>query len=185
MATQKTKIESKFYVTKTIVEIKEKIEKKVKTYNEKFVKKQLETGREFFTELKADPVKRIDDLIDEGKNILKKAKAGHMEKINKKVDITKNDVRKKIEKINLETKKTYKGIGNDAKLIVEEFIAMGKNNLNKLPMKKTIEKKMFASIHAIPSKLNLPSKDEIENLVIGIDGLNQKVDALNKQHANA
>jgi len=185
MATQKTKTESKFYIAKTVVEMKEKIKKKVETYNEKFVKKQLENGREFLTELKADPVKRIDALIDEGKDTLKKAKAVRMGNIQKKVDKTKNDVRKKIEEINLETKKVYKGIGNDAKLIVEDFIAMGKKNLDKLPMKKTIEKKISASINAIPSKLNLPSKDEIENLVIGIDGVNKKVDALHKQFANA
>ncbi|MBA3010473.1 MAG: hypothetical protein KKF12_10205 [Proteobacteria bacterium] len=185
MATQKTKTESKFYVAKTIAEMKDKIEKKVKTYNEKFVKKQIKAGREFFTELKADPVKRIDDLIDEGKDTLKKAKTVRMENIQKKVDTTKGHVRKKIDKINLETKKVYKGIGNDAKLIVDDFIAMGKKNLDKLPMKKTIEKKFSAGINAIPSKLNLPSKDEIENLVMGIDGVSKKVDALNKQFADA
>ncbi len=185
MATQKTKTESKFYVAKTVAEMKEKIEKKVNTYNEKFVKKQLENGREFLTELKADPVKRIDDLINEGKDALKKAKAVRMENIQKKVDGTKRDVRRKIKKINLETKKVYKGIENDAKLIVEDFIALGKKNLDKLPMKKTIQKKFSAGIDAIPSKLNLPSKQEIENLVIGIDGVNKKVDALSKQYANA
>lgn len=185
MKPQKTKTESKFYVAKTVAEVKEKIEKKVKTYNEKFIKKQLETGREFLTELKADPVKRIDDLIDEGKEALKKAKTARMENIQKKVDTTKRDVRKKFKRINLETQKVYKGIENDAKLVVEDFIAMGKKNLDKLPMKKTIEKKISAGINAIPSKLNLPSKDEIENLVIGIDGVNKKVDALNKQFANA
>jgi len=125
MATQKTKIKSKFYIAKTVAGMKEKIDK------------------------------------------------------------TKSKVRKKIEKINLETKKVYKGIENDAKLIVEDFIAMGKKNLDKLPIKKTIEKKISDSINAIPSKLNLPSKDEIENLVVGIDGVNKKVDDLHKQFANA
>lgn len=185
MATPKTKTESKFYVAKTVTEVREKIEKKMKTYNEKFVKKQLENGREFLTELKADPVKRIDDLIDDGKDALKKAKTVRMESLRKKVDTTKGDVRKRIDKINLETKKVYKGIENDAKLIVEDFIAMGKKNLDKLPLKKTIEKKISAGINAIPSKLNLPSKEEIENLVIGIDGVNKKVDALNKQFVKA
>ncbi len=59
-----SKKESRFYIAKTINETKEKIENKVKTYNEKYVRKQVENGREFITELKADPVKRIDDLID-------------------------------------------------------------------------------------------------------------------------
>lgn len=185
MATGKTKAGSKYYVAKTVVEMKERIEKKVNTYNEKFVKKQLENGREFLAELKADPVKRIECLMNEGKNALKKAKAVRMENIRKKVDGTKRDVRRKIKKISLETKKAYKGIENDAKLIVEDFIALGKKNLDKLPMKKTIQKNISAGIGAIPSKLNLPSKEEIENLAIGIDGVNKKVDALSKQYANA
>lgn len=185
MATQKTKTGSKFYVAKTVTEIKERIEKKVNTYNDKFVKKQIANGREFFTELKADPAKKIDELLNEGKDALKKAKATRMEKIQKKVDGTKRDVRRKIKKINLETKKVYKGIENDAKLIVEDFMALGKKKLDKLPMKKAIQKNISAGIDAIPSKLNLPSKEEIENLVINIDSVNKKVDALSKQFANA
>lgn len=185
MTTKKTTTESKFYVAKTVNEMKEKIESKVKTINEKFVKKQLETGRDFLTELKADPVKRIDDLIDDSKDAIKKARAARMKTWQKKVNTTKNDVRKKLDRINLETQKVYEGIGHDARLIVEDFIALGKKNLDKLPLKKTIENKISAGIGSIPSKLNLPSKDEIDNLVAGIDGVNKKVDALNKQFTAA
>ncbi|MBU2452420.1 MAG: phasin family protein, partial [Proteobacteria bacterium] len=76
-------------------------------------------------------------------------------------------------------------IGNDAKLIIENILEMGKKNLDKLPMKKTIEKKISSGIESIPSRLNLPSRDEIDNLVIGIDGVNKKVDELNKHFATA
>jgi len=189
MATEKTtktiKKESRFYIAKTINEAKEKIERKVKTYNEKYVKKQLESGREFITELKADPVKRIDDLIDDSRDAIKKVRSHRMETLQKKVDTTKKDVRKKIGKINQETRTVYKGIENDAKLILEDMVAVGKKNLDKIPMKKNIEKKISKGLDSIPVKLNLPSKDEIDNLVTGIDGVNKKVDALNKQYANA
>jgi polyhydroxyalkanoate synthesis regulator phasin len=188
MATKKTiktaKKESRFYIAKTINEAKEKIETKVKTYNEN-VKKQVENGREFITELKADPVKRIDDLIDDSRDAIKKVKSERLGTLQKKMDATKKDVRKKIERVNKETRTVYKGIGNDAKLIIEDIVALGKKNLDKLPLKKTIGKKLSRGIDAIPSKLNIPSKEEIDNLVTGIDGVNKKVDALNKQYVNA
>jgi len=48
-STKTTQKESRFYIAKTINDAKEKIQGKVKTYNEKYVKKQVETGREFIT----------------------------------------------------------------------------------------------------------------------------------------
>jgi polyhydroxyalkanoate synthesis regulator phasin len=184
-ATKTSKKESKFYIAKTINEAKEKIEIKVKTYNEKYVRKQVENGREFITELKADPVKRIDDLIDDSRDAIKRVRVERMETLQKKVDTTKKDVRKKIERVNRETRTVYKGIGNDAKLIVEDILALGKKSLDKMPMKKRIGKKISHGIDAIPSRLNIPSKEEIDNLVTGIDGVNKKVDALNKEYAKA
>ncbi len=184
-ATKTSKKESRFYIAKTINEAKEKIETKVKTYNEKYVRKQVENGREFITELKADPVKRIDDLIDDSRDAIKRVRVERMETLQKKVDTTKKDVRKKIERVNRETRTVYKGIENDAKLIIEDILALGKKSLDKMPMKKTIEKKISHGIDAIPSKLNIPSKEEIDNLVTGIDGVNKKVDALNKEYAKA
>jgi hypothetical protein len=186
MATKKaaksTKKESKFYIAKTINGAREKIEGKVKTYNEKYVKKQLESGREFITELKADPAKRIDGLIDDSKDALKKARSQRMDTLQKKVETTKKDVQKKFNKINKETRTIYKGIENDAKMVLEDIVALGKKNIEKFPMKKNIEKKISAGFNAIPGKLNLPSKEEIDNLVSGIDGVNKKVDALSKHY---
>lgn len=189
MATKKTtkpaRKKSRFYIGKTLNEAKEKIIGKVKTYNEKYVSKQLESGREFITELKADPVKRMDDLIDDSRDTIKRVRSERMETIQKKVDTTRKGVQKRINRINRETRTIYNGIGNDAKLIVGDIVALGKKNLDKMPMKRTIEKKISHGIDAIPSKLNIPSKKEIDNLVKGIDGVNKRMDALNKEYAKA
>ncbi|MDM8536721.1 hypothetical protein QUF70_08210 [Desulfobacterales bacterium HSG17] len=193
METNKTgKKESEFYIAKTIDEAKEKIEtrvksynEKIKSYNEKYVKNQIEKGREFITELKADPVKTIDDLIYDSFDAFNKVQSTRKETVQKKVDTTKKDVRERIEKINKKTGQVYKGLENDAKLIFEDIIELGKKNLDRIPMKKNIEKIISEKVDSIPSKLKLPSKAEIENLVIGIDGVNKKVDALNKQYAGA
>jgi len=182
-STKTTQKESRFYIAKTINDAKEKIQGKVKTYNEKYVKKQVETGREFITELKADPVKRIDDLIDDSRDAIKRVRTERMETLQKKMDTTQKEVRERMDRITKETRTIYKGIGNDAKLIVEEMIALGKKRLDKIPMKKNIEKKISQGFDAIPSKLNIPSKEEIDTLVKGIEGVSRKVDALNKEYA--
>lgn len=174
---------SRFYIVNKMNETRKKFEGKVNTYNDKHIKKHLENGRDFISELKADPVKRIDDLIDDSKDAFKKAKSQRMGALQKKVNTTKKDVQKKIKQINNDTRTIYKGIENDAKLVVDDLVALGKKNLDKIPMKKTIEKKISHGINTIPAKLNLPSKEEIDNLVTGLDGVNKKVDDLNKQYA--
>ena len=181
MTTETTKNESRFYLTKTINEAKGQIEKKIKTYNEKYIKEQLENGREFITELKSDPIKTIDDLIDDSQEAIKKVRSTRIKMLQKKVETTKKDVRRQFEKINKKTRTIYKGIESDAKLIAEDVITLGKKNLDKFPMKKTIEKKISTTIDSIPEKLNIPSKAEIDNLLESINGVNQKVDALNKK----
>lgn len=186
MPTKKTaKTDSKFFVVNTIQETRDKIETKIKSYNKKYVEKKLETGREFLTELKADPVKKIDDLIDDAREAVTEAKTNRVEAIRNKVDTTKETIRGRFDKVNQETRRIYEGIGKDAKLVMEDALEMGKKNLDKLPMKKTVEKKLSSAIDAIPAKFNLPSKSEIDNLVTGIDGVNKKVDELNKQFAGA
>ena len=194
--TNKGKKESRFYIANTMNQAKGKIEEKVTEVNDKYVKKQIDTGKEFLNELKADPVKRIDDLIGDSRKALKKARETRVNTIQEKLESTKKDInikmetrkknlRDKLDTISKQTQKIYEGLENDAKLIADDVLEMGRKNLDRLPMKKTIEEKLNAGINAIPSKLNLPSKDEIENLVSGIDGVNKKVDALNKEFAKA
>ncbi len=180
-----TKGESRFYIAKTMNEARAGIEKKIKIYNEKYVQKQLENGREFITELKADPVKRIDDLIDDTREAIQKIKSHGMETIDKKMDVAKKDILQKIETINKETRTIYKGIGHDVKLIIEDVVTLGKEKLDKMPLKKNIEKKIFDGIDAIPAKFNLPSKEEIDSLITEIEDVDKKINALNKQDLNA
>ena len=182
---RKAKKESRFYIVKTMADAREKIETKVRTVNEKYVKKQVESGRRFCSELKDSPVKRIDDLIGDGKDVLKKVRKNRMDAIQKKVDTTKKDARKKFDAVSEKSQEIYNGLENDAKLVVEDVIEMGRKNLDRIPMKKTVEEKIKSGIDAVPARLNIPSREEIDNLVAGIDGLSKKVDALNREYANA
>ncbi|MBW1866571.1 MAG: hypothetical protein JRI38_02340 [Deltaproteobacteria bacterium] len=200
--TAKPKTESRFYIARTVLEIRETIKDKVDTYKEKYIKNQLKTGREFITEFKDDPMKRLDDsiddgkefikdfktdsrkkyetFIDDGKEAMKKVKKGPFKAAGKVIDNVKTGTRERMEKAGQTRKKIYRGIEGDARLVMDDMVNMGKKTLDKLPMKKNIENKINSSIISIPSRLNLPGKEEIKNLMSGIDGMNKKVDELNK-----
>lgn len=175
------KPESRFYIVKTARQTREKIEDRLKKVNEKYVQKQFETGREFIDELKADPIKKIDDLIDDGKEAVKKNREKRVDAVKQTVKKTRTTVKKRLDNMKTGRTKVVKGIQNDARLIAREALAMGKKNLNRIPFKKDLEEKISKGMASIPSRLNLPSRDEVDNLVNGIDGVNKKVDALNKQ----
>jgi len=176
---------SRFYLVKTAKQARGQIENRLKDINEKYVKKQYKMGKEFMDELKADPVKRIDDLIDDGKDVVKKTREQRIGAVRQTVKKTRTHVQKRFDTINTEGKKVYEGIESDARIIVEEAMAMGKKKLDRIPFKKDLEEKFSKSMTFIPSKLNLPSREEIDNLVSGIDGVNKKVDALSKQTVKA
>jgi hypothetical protein len=180
-----TRHESKYYIAKTVNGAKEKIEDKVTTYNDKYLKKKVENGRKFVTEFKTAPLKKIDGLLGDGKDALKKARSTRISAIQKKVDSTRQDVRTRVETINRQTRKVYRGIEGDAKLIVEDVVSLGKKKMGKLSVQKTIKDKISSGIDSIPRKLNLPSKSEIDRLLAGVDGANKKVDALSRQYARA
>ncbi len=181
-ATQKT--ESRFYIVKTVKETQKKIEDKAKTYNEKYVKNQLNSGKEFITELKANPVKKIDGLIDDSKDAIKKTREDRYNAWKKVVKTARKDAKVRFSKLNTESKKVYRGVESDAKLVIKEVIEMSKKNIDRLPMKKNLEEKISKSIESIPSKLNLPSRKEFDNLANGLNGASKKVYELSKQVIN-
>jgi hypothetical protein len=152
--------ESKFYIVNAVKDTQKKIQGKVKTYNKKYVKKHLKNGKEFITELKADPIKRIDDLISDSKDAVKKTrderynvwkKAVIRARKDMKVRFEKlnTDTKNRFEKVNIEGKKVYKGVEKDVNLIIKDVIEVSKKN---------IEKRISKGIDAIPSKLKLNNR---------------------------
>jgi hypothetical protein len=92
--------------------------------------------------------------------------------------------------------KVIKGVTGDAKLVVSDVKNMKNKTfdtftskksitkrVNKIAAKKSITKAINKITAKIPSRLNLPSKDEIQGLMTGVDGINKKVDKLNKLYA--
>jgi polyhydroxyalkanoate synthesis regulator phasin len=202
------KTRSQFYVVRTAQEARENLTDKVKNYNEKYVNDPFKAGKEFIEDVRKDPRKVYDGLVDDGLDFFKglskdaqktvndgKKLAKDLRKDPRKVlddfvdeaqeyvgDVRK-DVRKTMDGFVDNGKEFIKGVQNDARKVIDDFVHNGKKTLEKIPMVKTVEKKVNSSMKAVPSHLNLPSKKDIEKLTRNVKALNNKVDNLSKQYA--
>ncbi|RPJ77870.1 MAG: hypothetical protein EHJ94_10315 [Deltaproteobacteria bacterium] len=95
----------------------------------------------------------------------------------------KTDTRKKVDSYFENGKELLQKVEKDARLIVEDLLETGKKSIDKIPGKKSIEINLEKRVKSIPSRLNLPSKKDIENLNQSMKALNRKVETLNSQYA--
>jgi polyhydroxyalkanoate synthesis regulator phasin len=161
-AVKKTK--SQFYVVRTAREAGDNLTDMVKDYNEKYLKKPFKTGKEFIEDLRMDPRKVFDGLVDDGQDFVKGVR---------------KDARKTVD----DGKKLVKDLRKDPRKVIDDFLDSGKKAFKKFPMVETVEKKVNSGLKAVPSQLNLPGKKDIEKLTSSVKALNNKVEHLSKQYA--
>jgi polyhydroxyalkanoate synthesis regulator phasin len=205
-AVQKT--ESQFYVVRTALETRTNLADVVGDYNEKYVRKPVKTGKEFIEDLRKDPRKVYDGLVDDGQDFVKGVKKDAQKIVNdgKKlatdlrkdprkvidsyvedakdyVEDVRNDVRKTMDGFVDNGKEFFEGVEKDARKIIDDFLDSGKKSFNRFFLMETIEKKVNSGLKAVPSQLNLPSKKDIDKLSRSVKALNHKVENLSKQYA--
>ena len=73
-----------------------------------------------------------------------------------------------------------KGIEKDARLVVDEVVSGGRQALDRVPVKRKIEKEVRVRIRRLPAQFNLPSKKDVDGLARRVGTLNKKVDALHR-----
>ena len=198
---------SRFQTLNTLHDTRESLKKSVFDYNEKLIKKPVDAGRQFVKELQNDPLKKIDGVIEEStkavktfkddsrkrmdevktksKEISAKLKKSPSKYVGEMVSDVKRDTEKSFSKYSEDRKKFVDAVEKDLTLIRDDVVDAGKKALDKLPMKKSIEKKMNTTFEKFPSMLNLPSKKELEALIKEVDTVSRKVDSLSKQTAAA
>ncbi len=199
---------SQFYVVRTAREAGENLTDKVKDYNEKYVNQPFKAGKEFIEDVRKDPRKVYDGLVDDGLDLVKGVRkdAQKTVKDGKKLvkDLRKDprkvlddvvddargyvgdvrkDVRKTMDGFVDNGKEFLEGVQNDARKVLDDFLDSGKKTIEKIPVVKTVENKLNSSMKAVPYHLNRPSKKDIEKLTRSVKALNNKVDNLSKQYA--
>ena len=172
----KTQTKSRFYIGKTIIETRDTIKNKIDAKTKKHIKARVETSRKFISDLKKNPVKQLDSFIDDNKQSIKKFT----------ID-SKKRYRTFISDNKITMKKVFKGVSGDAKLFADDIKGFKSKTFDKFTAKntaaKSIEKRINKITARIPSSLNLPSKEEVQVLMTGVDGISRKVDKLNKLYA--
>ncbi|MBF0200046.1 MAG: hypothetical protein HQK66_01810 [Desulfamplus sp.] len=196
----------RYETARAIRDTRDALKKRVDSYNEKYIKGSLESGREFMKELQDDPLKKIDALVDEGTKKIKTLKSDSLKRYDdvksKSKDISaklkekpfkyagevvkeiRDDADRVIEKYKEKSRKVINTLEKDIEIARKEFVDNGKKAIEKLPMKKRAEEKINATIEKFPSIFNLPSKKEVEELIKGVDNVSRKVDSL-ARHASA
>lgn len=122
--TEKAQEESQFFVVKTAKKAADTLTEKFKTYNEKYVTKYVDSGRDFLKDMEKNARKRFDEMVETGKK--------------------------------------YK---------------------SKVPMADKIEKRITDTYNSVKSRINLPTKDDINKLTLAMDKLTTKVDELNRKYS--
>lgn len=206
MAKKKTKkstpkkTASRFYVVRGIQDIRKTVTDRVETYHNEFIKDPIETGKEFVEDLREDPRKALNNLVDDSRQYV----GGLKKDTRKKVDGMVADGRKLFKKARKNPRKTFtgivddgrdftedlfeegkevvKGIEKDARLVLDEVVESGRKTLDKLPGKKKFQRKIEKRIKAVPRQLNLPTRQDIDLLVGRLDKLNKKIDTLGNAH---
>ena len=161
-----------------------------KDYNEKYVLKPFETGKDFVEEMQKDPSKTIEGLIDDGKNFIKdvtedpgKVFNGFFEDGKDFVEDLRDDFRSGIDDFIDGGKDFYKGLQKDTRKAFETVASKRKNLTDKIPMVNTIEEGVTKALNSVPDRLNLPNKKDMEALAKTVKTLNRKINALSKAQA--
>jgi polyhydroxyalkanoate synthesis regulator phasin len=202
------KTTSQLYVVKTVREARDKLTDVVGDYNQKYAKNPLKAGKEFIEDVRKDPRKVYDGLVDDGqefveglkkdarktvddgKKFVKDLRKDPRKVFDRYVDDAKEyvgdvrkDVRKTMDGFVDNGKELIEGVERDARKVIDDFAHSGKKALEEIPMVKTVEKKVNSGMKAVSAQLNLPSKKDIEKLTKSVKALNHKVENLNKQYA--
>ena len=202
---------SKYYIVKTVQDAKSGIRNRAETYKERYIEKPVEVSREFVEDLKNDPRSVIEDLIGDGRDFVEDLTAESRDKIDvfvsdgkdffkkmrknpRKVmdefiddgqeffSDLKNDTKDRFEEYVNDGKGVFEGIEKDVRLAWDDVVANSKKVFDKKKVKKTIEDKINNSMKTFTNRLNMPSKNEVENLMAGIDALNKKVETMSKTY---
>ena len=183
-AVKKTK--SQFYVVRTAREAGDNLTDMVKDYNEKYLEKPFKAGKEFIEDVRKDPSKVFDGLVDDGRDFVKGVRKDAQKTVNDGKKLVKDlskDPRKVLDSYVDDAKEYVGDVRKDARKVIDDFLDSGKKAFKKFPMVKTVEKKVNSGMKAVPSQLNLPSKKDLEKLTSSVKALNNKVEHLSKQYA--
>lgn len=184
------KVESRFHAVRSLNKTRDNWIETARDYNQKYITKPFENGKDFVVELKNHPQKTFDDIFDSGKGLVadlkkdpKKVWNGLADSGKDLTEGTKKDFLKIVDNILDGGKDLYGSLEKDAQKMLDDFLDKGKKITHRIPGKEALEKGISRSLESIPGLLNLPSKKDMDKLSKTVRTLNTKLNTLSKQCA--
>ena len=190
--TKKTgkKAESNFHAVRSLYKTGENWVETAKDYNHKYITTPLENSRDFVADMKDDPKKTFGDIFDNGKGFVEDVRKDPKKMLTDLVDGSKDlaegareDFFKAVETVLDGGRDFYTGMEKDTREILDDFVDRGKKFTDRIPGKEAVEKGISKSLEAVPDRLNLPSKKDMEKLSKTVRTLNTRLNTLSKQCA--
>jgi len=136
----------------------ETVQGKVKAYNEQYVVKTIEKGKKTVKEYND---KYVTKAIEKGKEYVD----APYKKISGSVD---------------EFLSKGRSLEKDAWKKIDAYVVNGRKFMYKIPMVETLEKRVTSGLTAMPAKINLPGRNDIEKLTLAMESLNANIETLKK-----
>ncbi len=204
-----TPAKTRFYVVDTVQRTRRRVSDKLEDYNDTYITRPINSGRSWVADLKKAPRQTLEGLLDDGKEmitdlnretrstvggLIKDGKAfltkagkaprrtldGMLDDGKSLIDDLRDEARSRMADLKAEARTLIKGIEKDARLVVDEVVTGGRQALDRVPVKRRIEKEVRVRIRRLPAQFNLPSKKDVDGLARRVGVLNKKVDALHR-----
>jgi polyhydroxyalkanoate synthesis regulator phasin len=76
----------------------------------------------------------------------------------------------------------FKMVEKDARKKMDDLLKKGKQYKKKVPMLEKMESRVTDAYNTVKSRIDLPTKEDIDKLTASMDSLTAKVDELNKKY---
>jgi hypothetical protein len=206
---KKSTTKTRFYVVDTAQRARRRVSDKLEDYNDTYITRPIKSGRAWVADLKKAPRQTLEGLLDDGKEmitdlneetrstvggLIKDGKAfltkagkaprqtldGVWDDGKSLIDDLREDARSRVADLKADARSLIEGVGKDARRVVDEVVTGGRQALDRVPVKRKIEKEVRVRIRRLPAQFNLPSKKDIDGLARRVGTLNKKVDALHR-----
>ena len=201
---------SDFYVVRSAQEAVETATGKIEEYGDRYLRKPLQTGKTFATDLKKDPKKTVGEALDDGQRFVKGVRRDARRKVEEAldggkkfardfnkdprktfdglvddgkdlIDDLKEETQEKVDNLVERGKDLVKGVEKDIRRLVEDLADTSKKLLDKITLREAIEKKVKEQLESLPKQMKLASKKDVLNLSAAVKTLTARVEELSKR----
>jgi len=201
---------SEFYVVRTAQEAVDNVTDKIEEYGSKYVRKPIKAGKTFATDLKKNPKKAVEGVVDDGQEFIsgigkdtrqkldevldggkrfakdfnknpRKAVDGLVDDGKEFFEDLKDETEDRVEDMVSQGREFVGGVEKDIRRLLEDMNDTSRRLIDKITLKETVEKKIKEQMKVMPKQMKLASKRDVQKLAAAVKSLSEKVEELSKK----